>query len=171
MVCNKCKIIFYPEKVEWGCGNCKRKFLCDKMIILESAIEKEKNYERELGLKANTNYGFFFEKKYQKSKADKKEKYMTDKKSNRYLNEGIKKIKSQKIEFKPKKKIIVERNKNNIDLDIKKNLGSCLETLDMKNNNFKNPLEKIRQKFDITKSENLANISYQNPILTKKFYY
>ena len=167
VVCNKCKIIFYPEKVEWGCGNCKRKFLCDKMIILESAIEKEKNYERELGLKTNTNYGFFFEKKYQKSKADKKEKYMTDKKSNRYLNEGIKKIKSQKIEFKPKKKIIVERNKNNIDLDIKKNLGSCLETLDMKNNNFKNPLEKIRQKFDITKSENLANISYQNPILTK----
>ena len=46
VVCEKCKIIQNPENVKWGCGNCKQIFSCDKMIVLEKDIEKEKRFGR-----------------------------------------------------------------------------------------------------------------------------
>ena len=156
VVCNKCKIIQDPEKVKWGCGNCKKSFLCDKMIVLESAIGKEKNFGMPLGLRNNNKKGYFVEKKYGKFKTDAKDKFLTSKKTNKGKNEGIKKIQSQKIEFKPKTKTILERNKDNLNLSIRRNFDNNLQTLDINENRCKNNFEKISKNFFNKKDGNFS---------------
>jgi hypothetical protein len=156
VVCNKCKIIQDPEKVKWGCGNCKKSFLCDKMIVLESAIGKEKNLGMPLGLRNNNKKGYFVEKKYGKFKTDAKDKFLTSKKTNKGKNEGIKKIQSQKIEFKPKTKTILERNKDNLNLSIRRNFDNNLQTLDINENRCKNNFEKISKNFFNKKDGNFS---------------
>ena len=42
IVCNKCKVIQNPDKIKWGCSNCKGNFYCDKIIILEKNINNNK---------------------------------------------------------------------------------------------------------------------------------
>ena len=76
VVCSKCKMIQNPEDVKWECGKCKKYFMCDKMVVLESAIEKEKNFSAGNEMKNTYNTGFFMEKKkkYQKNLKDKEEK-------------------------------------------------------------------------------------------------
>ena len=48
IVCNKCKKIENPEKIKWGCTNCKGNFFCDKIIILENAIINNNNSNNNL---------------------------------------------------------------------------------------------------------------------------
>ena len=160
VVCNKCKIIQKPEEMKWGCGKCKKIFMCDKMVVLESAIGKENNLRKSLGIGNSTRKEFFVEKKYQKIKPENKEKYMTSKKENKTNNERITKIQSQKLEFKPNTKTILQRNKDNLNLTMRKNLANDLQTLNINENDFKNNFEKINKNFRITNSENTSLGSY-----------
>ena len=159
VVCDKCKIIQKPEELKWGCGKCRKNFMCDKMVVSESVIEKEKNLRRSLGIGGYTRNEFFLEKnekRYKKITADNKDKFMTSKKNDRIENDRIKKISSQKIEFKPKTKTILERNKDNLNLSLRNNLVKDLQTLNVNENIYKNRLEKISQKFRVSNSENTS---------------
>ena len=168
VVCNKCKIIQKPEEVKWGCGNCKKNFLCDKMIVLESAIEKKKNLIRSAGYKENQK--FYSEKnvtKYLKMNNKLKEKCLSNQKNNNYKNDEINEIKSDKIQNKSNNKIIYERNKDIINYNIKRNLGNSLRTIDMNENIYKSKFEKISQNFEKNKIANTANTSLEYRTLKK----
>ena len=161
VVCAKCKMIQNPEDVKWECGKCKKNFMCDKMVVLESAIEKEKNFSAGNEMKNTYNTGFFMEKekKYQKNLKDKEEKFLTSKKNNnRRSNDAIKKIKSQKLDFIPKTKTILQRNQENLNLTVRTNLGKNLQTLDADKDYHKNKMDKINKIFE-EKKEYFANTS------------
>ena len=151
VVCNKCKIIYQPEKVKWGCSNCQKNFLCDKMMVLESALEKEKNF--------GYGYGIKNEKNHKKLSNDFNPKFMTSKKINKNRNDRIKEIKSQKLKFPLKTKVINERNKEDMSLNIKRNLGKSLRTIDIKENDYKSKFDKINKNFQINKKDDLSNTS------------
>ena len=88
------------------------------MIVLESDIEKEINF----GYRNENN---------NKLSNENKQKFMTSKKIRKYRTD-IKEIKSQKLKFKPKPKVINERNKNHMNLNINKNLEKSLRTIEIK---------------------------------------
>ena len=172
VVCDKCKIILYPGEVEWGCGNCKKSFSCDKMIVLETAFKEGKYLERGMGLKYNTNNGFFSDKnkmKYLRRKTENNGICMTTQKNNnnKINNERIKIIKSQKLEFRPIKKLIIEGANDNSDLNVKKNLGNLLQTNNIDENDYKSHLEMIRKKFVKTNNDIMSNTSNQYRALKK----
>ena len=144
VVCNKCKTIFKPENVKWGCGNCKKNFLCDKMIVLESAIEKEITF----GYRNENN---------NKLSNENKQKFMTSKKIRKYRTDITKEIKSQKLKFKPKPKVINERNKNDMNLNINKNLEKSLRTIEIKEDVYKSKFDKINKNFQMNNKDNLLN--------------
>ena len=154
VVCNNCKSIFKPEKVKWGCGNCKKNFLCDKMIVLESAIEKEKNFG-------------FLNENHKKLSSENKQKFMTSKKIRKYRTDKTKEIKCQKLEFKPKTKVVNERNKEDISVNVKKNLGKSMRTIEVKENDYKYKFDKINKNFQINNKDDLLNTNSEFFMLKK----
>ena len=160
VVCNKCKIILKPEKVKWGCGNCKKNFFCEKMIVLESAIDKEKNYGLGFGIKNEKN-------SETKLLNENNEKFMTTKKSTNNRNERFKEIKSQKLRFKPKTKVINERNKEDMNNDVRRNLCKSLKTIELKENDYESKFKKINQNFQINQKDNLSNTTSDFFLLKK----
>ena len=172
VVCAKCKMIQNPEEVKWECGKCKKNFLCDKMIVLESALEKEKYLSAGNEMKNAYNTGLFWEKDGNKNMKIKKEnqkddKFLTSKKiNNKRSSEGIKKIKSQKLEFKPRTKTILPRNQENLNLTVRKNFEKNLQTLDIDKDYHKNKKEKINKIFEEKKAY-FANTSLEFYALKK----
>ena len=154
VVCNNCKTIFKPEKVKWGCGNCKKNFLCDKMIVLESAIEKEKNFG-------------FLNENHKKLSSENNQKFMTSKKIRKYRTDKTKEIKCQKLEFKPKTKVVNERNKEDISVNVKKNLGKSMRTIEVKENDYKYKFDKINKNFQINNKDDLLNTNSEFFMLKK----
>ena len=153
VVCNKCKIIQKPEEVKWGCGKCKKNFFCDKMIVLESAIEKEKNFGRSAGQKENPKK-FYSEKnvtRFLSMNSGLKGKCLTNQKSNtNHKNDAINEIKSEKIQYKTKNKITSE--KNIINYNVKRNLGKSLTIIEKNENNYKSRFDKISEDFEKDKN-------------------
>ena len=153
VVCNKCKIIQKPEEVKWGCGKCKKNFFCDKMIVLESAIEKEKNFGRSAGQKENPKK-FYSEKnvtRFLSMNSGLKGKCLTNQKSNtNHKNDAINEIKSEKIQYKTKNKITSE--KNIINYSVKRNLGKSLTIIEKNENNYKSRFDKISEDFEKNKN-------------------
>ena len=153
VVCNKCKIIQKPEEVKWGCGKCKKNFFCDKMIVLESAIEKEKNFGRSAGQKENPKK-FYLEKnvtRFLSMNSGLKGKCLTNQKSKtNHKNDAINEIKSEKIQYKTKNKITSE--KNIINYNVKRNLGKSLTIIEKNENNYKSRFDKISEDFEKNKN-------------------
>ena len=157
VVCNKCKIIQKPEQVKWGCGKCKKNFFCDKMIVLESAIEKEKNFGRNAGCKENPKklYSEKNVKRFLSMNNGLKGKCPTNQKNNtNHKNDGINEVRSEKIHYKTKNKIAAEKNKDNINSNVKKNLGKSLKAIGNNENSYKSRFEKISQDFERNKIAN-----------------
>ena len=157
VVCNKCKIIQKPEQVKWGCGKCKKNFFCDKMIVLESAIEKEKNFGRNAGCKENPKklHSEKNVKRFLSMNNGLKGKCLTNQKNNtNHKNDGINEVRSEKIHYKTKNKIAAEKNKDNINSNVKKNLGKSLKAIGNNENSYKSRFEKISQDFERNKIAN-----------------
>ena len=157
VVCNKCKIIQKPEQVKWGCGKCKKNFFCDKMIVLESAIEKEKNFGRNAGCKENPKklHSEKNVKRFLSMNNGLKGKCLTNQKNNtNHKNDGINEVRSEKIHYKTKNKIAAEKNKDNINSNVKKNIGKSLIAIDNNENSYKSRFEKISQDFERNKIAN-----------------
>ncbi len=109
IICNKCKTIQNPENIQWGCGNCKNSFNCDKIIMLENKVEN--NFRKSV---LQTRSNFFLKEKNNisiknsfKKDNDKEKKIssiercLTSKKTqNLKTTERIKEVKNQKMKMK-----------------------------------------------------------------------
>ena len=160
VVCNKCKMIQNPDNMKWGCGNCKKNFICDKMIVLESILENEKKLKMDINSGPNSPEC----NKNKKINLKNQEKCLTNqKKSIKTKKNGNNEIKSQKILLKPKNKIINERNRDCLKL----NLEKCLKTIDVGENDCKTKFEKINKNFDRYNGQNSSNTSIEFYVLKK----
>jgi hypothetical protein len=145
VVCEKCKIIQNPENVKWGCGNCKQIFSCDKMIVLEKDIEKEKRFGR-LGFgNTMTNFKSFSGKNNKKFESD--EKRLTSRRENNNQSNNIKGRKSQKLKFNYKIKENNKINSGKLNCSVRKNLGRSLRNQYLDENKCKDYLQKINNYF------------------------
>jgi hypothetical protein len=173
IICDKCKTIQKPEDIQWGCGNCKNSFNCDKIIILENKVEN--NYKKSV-LQTRSNFFFkdranisiknSFIKKDKENRVSSSERCLTAKKAQNFkANEKIKELKNQKMKLNQRRN--TEKNlkefeeKNNI----RRNLDNCLKAIDttIGNTNDSNLLKNINLK----RKQNLSNSSLEFYVLEK----
>ena len=182
IVCNKCKKIENPEKIKWGCTNCKGNFFCDKIIILENAIINNNNSNNNLRksvLQGRTN--LFLKHSSMNKKIKNKIKienrvssndrcYTSKKMNNNFNNEDLKDIKHHKNKLKLRNNDDLKEKKNEIEnKNIKRNLNNCLRTIDTSGNinDSNSNLFKKSKNFNLKRKDNLSNTSLEFYILEK----
>ena len=168
IVCNKCKRIQSPEKLKWGCSNCKESFYCDKIIIIEDNNEDKNNV-----LQTRTN--FFLKDsgtKKLKNKIKKEvrvssnDRCLTSKKIKKFKeNESLKECKSNKNKIKQRNLKNNELNEHESDTkNIKRNLDKCLRTIETTGESY---IKKKKNNFIMKRKDNLSNTSLEFLVLGK----
>ena len=167
IVCNKCKIIQNPEEVQWGCSKCNNFFYCDRIIVMENAIDN--NTKKNV---TQTKTNFFLKENISKNlkntfklerKSTNKERCLTSKKTKKYkANEDLKIFKNK---FKLKQK---NNEKQAKDAD---NRSKCLKTLETSaSNNNSNILSINKSKnLNMKRKMNLSDSSLEFYVLEKNF--
>ena len=169
IVCNKCKTIQNPEKIEWGCSNCKESFSCDKIIILENNFDKNV-------LQTRTNF-FLKDTKNKKIKSNIKkeirvssnERCLTSKKIKKIKeNDTLKDYKSHKIKIKQRNIKNDDPNENGLEnKNIKRNLEKSLKTIDTSGNIIDSNLFNKNKNFNMKRKDNLSNTSLEFYVVEK----